>query len=137
MCFDFLSLTPLIYNEVSQASVGGVRGHRKYHEDFDEDVLVQRQRRHRGPAVLEGPVFEQQHGHGEVAVLRAQSDAPADGQTPAHTFTLQTSSEPERLWAELPDVHSDQVLAAGLLDPVAEGVAAHEGDVDVAPRDDV
>lgn len=45
-----------------------------YHEHFDKDVVVECQRGHGGPPVLEGFVFVQQHGHGEVSILCVESD---------------------------------------------------------------
>lgn len=59
-----------------------------YHEDFDKDVVIQRQRGHRGPPVLEGFIFVEQHGHGEVSVLCIESDGsagkPRNGLTSGH-----------------------------------------------------
>lgn len=45
-----------------------------YHKYFYKDVVVERQRGHGGPPVLEGLIFVQQHRHGEVSILCVERD---------------------------------------------------------------
>lgn len=104
-----------------------------YHEHFDKNLIVQGQRWHRGPSVLKGSVLVKRHGHRKVAVLCVQSDGSVETTEKITTLLAFMVLSSNKL-SDLPDIHPDHVLAVGLLDQVVDGVAAHEGDVDVVPR---
>lgn len=47
------------------------------HVNFDIDVVLECERRNRGPFILKLFIFIQQHGDGEIPIFCVESDCPA------------------------------------------------------------